>query len=314
MNHLETETAASTRAAAPRVCAVVVTFNRCELLRECLLALQGQTRAVDEILVVDNASTDGTLKMLQGEFPQVRVLALEENGGGAGGFHAGMEAAYDAGFEWLWLMDDDGRPAPDCLENMMCHAAPHRVLLPMQQDELGRVYGITIGKRNVAHEIVAQDKPMRGKFHFTFVGPLIPKMVVEELGLPNKDFFIWLDDWEYAMRIQSRRDMEIVAVPDAIFFHQPGGAVKTVTFLGRQSIRVEQQSWKIYYGTRNGLYILRRSNNGRLRKRREMLRFALDESKLLLGDLVYEPERWQRARMRLMGARDGALGRLGKRV
>ena len=96
-------------------CAIVVTFNRRDLLAECLQALAEQTLAVDEIIVVDNASTDGTAEMVRERFPQVRLEALAENRGGAGGFHHGLGLAHELGHEWLWLMDDDTIPAPGAL-------------------------------------------------------------------------------------------------------------------------------------------------------------------------------------------------------
>src|SRR4051812_35207484 len=78
-------------------CAVVVTYNRKALLTECLQALGAQTRAPDEILVVDNASTDGTAAMVREHFPDVRLEALDTNRGGAGGFHHGLDAAHRRG-------------------------------------------------------------------------------------------------------------------------------------------------------------------------------------------------------------------------
>ena len=77
-----------------RVCAVVVTYNRRVLLRECLLSLESQTRRPDAILVVDNCSTDATEAMLAEEFGHLSHLRLPVNGGGAGGFHEGMKWAY----------------------------------------------------------------------------------------------------------------------------------------------------------------------------------------------------------------------------
>ena len=59
-----------------RVCAVVVTYNRVELLRECLTALESQTRPVDRILVVDNKSTDGTPEIVEREHPGADMLRL----------------------------------------------------------------------------------------------------------------------------------------------------------------------------------------------------------------------------------------------
>jgi rhamnopyranosyl-N-acetylglucosaminyl-diphospho-decaprenol beta-1,3/1,4-galactofuranosyltransferase len=294
-----------------RVCAVVVTFNRQQLLRECLAALSAQTRAVDEILVVNNASTDGTLEMLAAEFPRVSIVNLPENGGGAGGFYEGVKAAYERGFEWLWLMDDDGRAAPDCLEKLCEQRRPRSVLVPIQQDTLQSCYGIfewTGRARNVTPQIIEGKRAVTGDFLFAFVGPLISREVIAEVGFPNKDFFIWFDDWEYALRIQ-RTTAEIVAVPEAMFFHDFGKA-KRIRFLWQLRQRNEVPPWKCYYGTRNPLYVLLRGE----RPRSELLRYFIKELQHLVGDIIYEPQRWKYVRMHLKGMLDGATGRLGKRV
>ena len=102
--------------------AVIVTYNRSEMLRRCLAALGEQTRPPDRILVVDNASTDGTASMLEREHPTVEVLRLTVNEGGAGGFHEGIRRAYESGMEWLWLMDDDTIPTPSALEELLAAA------------------------------------------------------------------------------------------------------------------------------------------------------------------------------------------------
>src|SRR5262245_34479345 len=95
-----------------RICAVVVTFNRKPLLAKCLLSLERQSRRPDAILVVDNRSTDGTAAMLAEQFGHLSYLRLEANTGGAGGFHEGMKWAYERGFDWLWVMDDDVEAMP----------------------------------------------------------------------------------------------------------------------------------------------------------------------------------------------------------
>lgn len=296
-----------------RVCAVVVTYNRQALLRECLLALEAQSWAVDHILVVDNASTDGTLAMLASNFPHCQTLALATNSGGAGGFHAGVRAAYDQGFDWLWLMDDDGRPASDCLERLLAHQCPNGVLVPVQQASRGHFYGIGVWRGidvNITDEVLAQQRPVRGNYIFAFVGPLISRAVVAQVGLPNKDFFIWYDDSEYALRIMATPNAQIVVIPDAIFFHDFGGTSREVRFLGRASIRSHQPAWKAYYSARNPLYIITRIR----RNLRDFLVYSRYQLRYLVGDILYEPDRWKRVQLRLMGFRDGALGRLGKRV
>jgi rhamnopyranosyl-N-acetylglucosaminyl-diphospho-decaprenol beta-1,3/1,4-galactofuranosyltransferase len=295
------------------VCAIVVTYNRQALLRECLAALAGQVPPVDQVLVVDNASTDGTRELLREAFPDLPVLALPRNVGGAGGFHAGMKWAYRQGFDWLWLMDDDGRPAPDCLARLLAHRRPNAALVPVQQDSSGHRYGIALWQRrevDVTADIVERGQPFSADFLFRFVGPLINRTVVEQVGLPNEAFFIWFDDLEYALRFHSKTTVEIIAVPDAIFFHDFGGQSREVRLLGRRSLRNRQPAWKLYYGARNHLYTLIRTR----RNLREILVFFRGEIRFVIGEIVYEPDRWERVRMRLLGYRDGAIGRLGKRV
>ena len=135
--------------ASDRVCAVVITFNRKALLRECLLALGPQLQPEDRILVVDNASTDGTSALLETEFPTLERLSLPENIGGSGGFYEGMKWAFEKGFDFLWLMDDDGRPDPDCLAKLRAAGDSRTVAVPLQQDSGGRMYGISAWRQRV---------------------------------------------------------------------------------------------------------------------------------------------------------------------
>src|SRR5688500_13373643 len=100
---------------AVTVSAVVLTYNRKALLAECLRALLAQTLPVDRVLVVDNASTDGTEELLRAEglLERVAYLRLERNLGSSGGFNRGVAAAREGGWDWLWIMDDDAEPRPD---------------------------------------------------------------------------------------------------------------------------------------------------------------------------------------------------------
>jgi len=129
------------------VCAVVVTYNRKNLLIECLEALRKQTRPIQGIYLIDNASTDKTPNLLlkkgyintlpngnltkpwekeskiknltNGQVIKFYYVRMNKNCGGSGGFHEGVKRAYLEGYDWLWLMDDDVGPLEDCLENML---------------------------------------------------------------------------------------------------------------------------------------------------------------------------------------------------
>ncbi len=108
------------------VCALVVTFNRRALLAECLDALLAQTHPVARIVVVDNASTDGTPELLRKrgflDRPEVELVRLPENLGSSGGFATGIERARAGDEDWVWVMDDDAEPRPDALATLL--AAP----------------------------------------------------------------------------------------------------------------------------------------------------------------------------------------------
>lgn len=296
-----------------RVCAIVVTYNRAGLLRACLAALLGGARAPDAVLVVDNDSADGTRALLRAEFPGVTVLALAANAGGAGGFHAGMKWAYGRGFDWLWVMDDDARPAPDCLEKLLAHRPPGGVAIPVQQDSLGRLHGVCIWD-GMAHEVIddvlSGERPATGDYLFPFAGPLLPRAVIERVGLPIKEFFISFDDWEYALRVHRETPAGVTVVPEAVLFHDVGGKPERVRALGRSSIRAPIPPWRLYYGARNTVYTIIRCG----RPPRELVVFLRIQLRWLLGDILYESDRWRRVGMRLKGLGDGVLGRLGKRV
>jgi rhamnopyranosyl-N-acetylglucosaminyl-diphospho-decaprenol beta-1,3/1,4-galactofuranosyltransferase len=99
--------------------AVVVAYNRRDLLNEALAAISTQSRPLDAVHVVDNASTDSTSEMVEAQFPDVRLHTLTTNTGGAGGFAAGLAYALSGGADLVWLMDDDTVPTATALEELL---------------------------------------------------------------------------------------------------------------------------------------------------------------------------------------------------
>src|ERR1051326_214995 len=104
---------------AMKVIAMVVTYNRRDLLLESLAAVLAQTRAPGKVIVVDNASEDGTAAAVRDQFPAVYLAELRRNSGGAGGFAAGMTLALADGADLIWLMDDDTVPEPGALAALL---------------------------------------------------------------------------------------------------------------------------------------------------------------------------------------------------
>ena len=112
------ETSPQTSAGTTRVVAVVVTWNRRELLAEAVAALRAQSHPLAAIVVVDNASTDGTDVALASE-TGLDVVRLEQNTGGAGGFAVGIEQALTHDPDLVWLLDDDTIPTPDAARELV---------------------------------------------------------------------------------------------------------------------------------------------------------------------------------------------------
>ncbi|MBA4808022.1 glycosyltransferase family 2 protein [Brevundimonas sp.] len=200
------------------VWAVVVTWNRRGLLERCLACLAAQTRPCARILVVDNASDDGTAMMLDRDWAgRVTVLSLPVNIGGAGGFNVGMRAAVEGGAERLWLMDDDVLPAPDALAQLLQAEAEltaegrsaaflcSSVRTP--DGQLTNTPEIDTRKNALGYAAWSErlDRGLVPVRQATFVSVLISRAEVLRHGLPLAPMFIWGDDTEYTLRLSADR-------------------------------------------------------------------------------------------------------------
>ena len=103
-----------------KIAAVIVTYNRKELLLECVEAILGQEETVPSIIVVDNDSSDGTEQALEGYVAEGTVTYFNtgSNLGGAGGFQYGIRKAVELGYDYLWIMDDDCIPSRTALATL----------------------------------------------------------------------------------------------------------------------------------------------------------------------------------------------------
>lgn len=293
------------------IATVVVTYNRLSLLKKCLLAIAAQSRAVDAIFIVDNASSDGTVEWLKEwlptHLPNATAVFLPDNQGGAGGFATGLNYAVKV-CDWVWMMDDDAEPHPGALEELMKVADnPNNVygsLAVSGQDTAWTtiVLDDEIRKLNRSNEVPEMAKVQS----LPFLGFMIHQHLVEKIGLPDAGYFIAADDVEYCLRAERQGANIIIAgkshiehpKSDRYFAHLPG----------RSLVCLRLAPWKRYYDTRNRLLIAKKYFGIKILTQTIPGSFVR-----LLATLIYEPNKWSQTRAFMAGFIDGLLGRKGRR-
>ncbi|MEP6665333.1 MAG: glycosyltransferase [Nocardioidaceae bacterium] len=240
----------------PRVIAVVVTWNRRELLAESLRAVAEQTAPPIETIVVDNASDDGTADMLRDGFPDVHVVTTTRNTGGAGGFALGIDRALRHRVDALWLMDDDTVATPMALEELISTRSGYggpapsviasRVVWTDGRDHPMNTPrpkpGMRAAERRAAADVGCV--PIRSA---SFVSILVDAATVRERGLPVADYFLWNDDFEFTTRlIRGRRALYC---PTSVVVH------KTKAYAGTDADPGE----RFFYEVRNKVWLFGRS-------------------------------------------------------
>lgn len=238
-----------------KVLAVVVTYNRLPLLRHCLDCLRANG-PLGGIIVVNNGSTDGTAEWLDAQ-TDLHVLH-QENVGGSGGFHRGMEEACRLGARWIWCMDDDVFPRPQCLSALLDAASrtDAAILAPRRLLE-GNIYTNDFRSVNLTNPFASlyagrlSKLPPDGVTEIAgtaFEGPLVRRDVVERIGLPNKELFIFCDDTDYCLRAGAA-GFRIVYVPSALMDKQAFFSEDNWTTRNRK------KKWKRFYQVRNSTYL-----------------------------------------------------------
>jgi rhamnopyranosyl-N-acetylglucosaminyl-diphospho-decaprenol beta-1,3/1,4-galactofuranosyltransferase len=245
----------------------VVTFNRLELLQK-LLSRLGEIDGLAGVLVVDNASTDGTGAWLAGRETRGEVplsgRTLATNRGGAGGFHDGLAWAVDEGADLVWLMDDDGLPDHDCLDRLLEHQEHLDFWGPLVVDERDPdrlVFPIRLpGGTRVVHSVEDVHRAARGDrldgIVIPFNGVLVTKELVDRIGLPREEFFIWGDDHEYRLRAEEA-GARVATVVTAAVRHPSVGNLGTPMMFGRTTYNDSPSDLKHYCMARNNLVNLR---------------------------------------------------------
>lgn len=261
--------------AQEKVIAVILTHNGAARALERCAELVCQTRPPNEIILVDNASTDGTAERIARQFPQVRILRLTENLGPAGGYAAGFSAAMKGPCDYIWAIDDDVIVSVRCLEDLLGEALRTHlsVVFPTRlPDKLGGV-----------------------GWH----GVIVPTAIVRLVGVPRADFFWWMEDTEYFLyRIRDVAGFKLMFSSKATVWHR--------AYRPRRGY----PGWKFYYETRNTMYYRLYINRNFPKHFRNFIRLT----GRLVAVLFREERRLMKARLIIRGFKDGFLGVIGKTV
>lgn len=245
---------------------VIVTYNRLPMLKECLDAVRKQTLQPHKIFIVNNHSTDNTMEYLASfaNDRQIAIIDLPENIGGAGGFSRGIKEAVLAGADWTWIMDDDTIPQEDALEKLVAATkltnkvgfVCSKVLWKDGTPHLSNRPALCIEKGNVFfNRYSTKELPAFLANNATFVSVLINSDAVRDLGLPITDFFIWMDDIEYTVRLSSN-GYDCFYVDNSLVLHKT-----SENYLSHSDTAPVETAWKFYYQARNIAYMKRKNKN-----------------------------------------------------
>lgn len=241
------------------ICVGLVTYNRLEKLKKALSSYDCQTFKPSRIIVFDNNSTDGTIEYLKkwekekSDYEKI-VIYNDENIGGSGGFSRLIANSLKYTYDWLFISDDDAYLEKDCLKKLNKYSKTLKndeVVMCTSVHENGNIayqHRRRVQNTKFNMKLILSDKSdyEKERFYidmFSFVGTAIKKEAIEDVGIPEEDFFIWADDGEYSLRFN--RKYKILCFPSIIVTHD----VDVANY---------QLSWKNYYRERNYLYMVKK--------------------------------------------------------
>jgi rhamnopyranosyl-N-acetylglucosaminyl-diphospho-decaprenol beta-1,3/1,4-galactofuranosyltransferase len=292
------------------IAAVVVTYNRKEMLCDCLRSLLSQSIPLQRIFVVDNASTDGTPEFMHKNgfdvSSPIEYVRKPSNTGGAGGFHDGVKRAFSAGYDLIWLMDDDGCPDTECLRLLVAHSNTFDVVGPLivSKEDAGLAAFPYFLDGKPCSQIDKLKKYDFISYVHPFNGILIKRKVVETIGFPDPRFFIWGDEEDYRFRWKKAGFTEATVV-SARFRHPSGHGsereTQRIVLRGVMAIYTVPDRRRKYLCYRNRFHNLLRYHGGLVKR---TIKAVLS----IIIIMMYESDR----KVAIFGLYDGIIGNFSR--
>ncbi len=278
-----------------KIAIVIVTYNRCDLLQNCIRSLKAQSYAYSAMFVINNGSTDGTREWLDNQTGLEAVH--QKNTGGAGGFYSGIKYAVEKGFEYIWVMDDEIMAQPDALHQLMQTAD----MLPDFSFLCSKVVsgdGVVINTPNIDYKPSRYNYPQWGQYaeygmvrvkNSTFVSVLINARHINAAGLPIRDFFIWGDDIDFTNRLSKQAPGYMVGKSIVTHLRIHPAFPSIITEVDKRRIALH------FYNVRNSIYISRKH-----KRKVELVMDVFYYIKLAIASL-FTSNGWYKTRVYLKG-------------
>ena len=281
-----------------KIAVVIVTFNRCDELVKTISAIRNQGILENDIIVINNNSSDNTKNILDSNFKNIQSIHLNENIASAGGFSKGMQTAYEKGYDWVWLFNDDSRPVEGSLKSILEYLNSDKIEIGLlkiaNKDENNKavlLYWNGVRKPvsvDVSNEIVQTDL-------ITFDGCIISKKTIEKIGYCDPLYFMGTYEFDYCLKA---KDAGIGV------YTLPNGLIEDGKLGGKNGT----PPWRQYYNTRNHLWLAL--------NRKSIVIFKgwlIREIKYTLSIILSGDKKIMRLVFKLRAIRDAFLNKRGKR-
>lgn len=218
---------------APLVHCVVLNWNGWADTLPCLASLVQQDYPALRVVVVDNGSTDDSVARIRAAYPQVTVIEAGANLGFPSGCNVGIRHAMQQGTQFVWLLNNDTVAPPDTCSKLVAKARSQpgagligSVLYFLHDPTAVQAWGggnltIWLGYSSHFHA----PAPLGPNSYLTFASVLIPREVIQKVGLLYEGYFMYWEDSDYCLRVV-KAGYSLTVAEDTAILHKEGGSAE----------------------------------------------------------------------------------------